>query len=305
MAPRPLTSQHDWYLGSVLAATFNPPPDDSSAQLILNHEKGVGGWGANADADDVELITSVGLVGERQPPRTTRGKTLTYNLRLQEPGGASYADLLDDLAAYSAAFQDRSTLGLMLMTPWEGLGDAPEAVELWASYGYIREFDSDDAQTWGPTTAPSPFRREPILAFRQADGRWLNWNESGTPGEPMVFSDGDDAVTVENTGTAETDPVITVAGVTDGDDIHIGRDATGIYPEQSLWFRNLPAGTLVVNFTTRSAKIGSTDVTDHLDETNSDWWDPGVPAIPSGTFNVWRGPGAGGALTCSFFSARW
>jgi hypothetical protein len=313
---RALTSQHDWYIGTAHRATINPPPS-VFPRIEINHEKGVAGWFSLPDVDADAPSTPTGLIGERPHARLSRGKTLTYNLQLKEDYGSVYPDVGEDLLPFSAAFVDRSSVGLLIVTPWEGLESGPlDDVEIWATFARILEFDADDLQSYGPDRQPSPFIRDSILSLRQIDGRWLWWNESGTEGDPMVFTDGDDAVEVTNSGTAPTEPVIQVAGVMADDDIHIGRDAAtgadGIaYPLQSLWFRGLPAGTLTVDFSKRQLGLGplatvdGTDVTDHLDVPNSDWWDPGIPGIPPGTFNVWRGPGAGGALTCSFFSADW
>lgn len=300
MARRMLTATHAWTFGGGALATINEPPSVSLPRAEIDTAKGVGNWHTLPDFDAPDADRLAGVIGERPITGVSRGKTLVYNLIAKGDHTGGLAGIEDYIDELRGAFAERGRTGLLVVTPWDGLGS-----DVWATEARILDFSGDELQSRSPYAQPSPWLRDLLLSLRQIDGRWYWWNESGTLAAPMAFGEGDDAVVVTNSGTAPTEPSIAVAGVTDGDDIHIGRDATSEYPEQSLWFRGLPTGTLSVDFALRTAKVGSTDVTDKLDAADSDWWDPGVPGIPPGNFNVWRGPGAGGALSCSFFSASW
>lgn len=296
MARRWANAYHDWLIAGVLQARINTRP--RAEGYPRTHVKRIGGWRSNPDHDEATQDKPTGRIGEVPHARTSRGRTLAYELQQQADSEPTLVSSLEDL---NEAFADESVLGLLLVTPWPGHGD-----DVWATYAQVLDYDDDGQLVYQPDAFPSPWKSDPLLSLRQIDGRWYWWNESGTLGTPMVFTDGDDAVLVTNSGNAPSDPIITVAGVASTDDIHIGRDAGGGDIGRDLWFRGLPAGTLVVDFNDRSATVGSTDVTDKLDEVESDWWDAGVVGIPkASTVNVWRGPGAGGALSVSCFSASW
>lgn len=301
MAPRFLNAYTDWYIGSSSLIRLHTRP--RAEGLPRTHVKAVRGARSLPEADDSGADMPVGRMGEDAYPRTTRGKTITYELQQQ---AGTEPDLNTSMAALESSFQDRSSVGLLIVEPWSGHG-----TDIWATFARVLDFDCDedlvyaaDANQFGHF---GPWRLDPTLSFRQRDGRWFWWNESGTPATSMEWDD-TTAVVVTNSGNAPTDPIITVAGVADGDDVHIGRDAAGGYPAQDLWFRGLQvtgAGNLQVDFPSRVALLDGVDVSETYDASSSDWWDEYVPGIPPGAFNVWRGPGAGTHITVGFFSASW
>lgn len=301
MAPRFLNAYTDFYIGSSSLIRLHTRP--RAEGYPRTHVKAVRGARSLPEADDSGAETPSGRLGEYAYPRTTRGKTLTYELQQQ---AESEPSLNTSMAALEAAFQDRSSIGLVIVQPWSGHGS-----DIWASFARVLAFDCDedlvyapDANDWGHY---GPWRLDPTLSFRQQDGRWYRWNESGTPGTAMSW-DAASSVSVTNSGNAPTDPVITIAGVADGADVHIGRNAVGAYPAQDLWFRGLHvtgAGNLQVDFPSRVATLDGVDVSQTYDASTSNWWDEYVPGIPPGTFSVFRGPGAGTHITVGFFSASW
>jgi hypothetical protein len=304
-----LNAQHDWYIGGVSRATINLPPATAGyPRLDLHPQRGIGGWFSTPDADEPDNDVPAGRIGERIYPRATRGKTLTYNLRFKGSQSGGYNNMGDNLVAYTGIFSDVSSLGLMVVTPWPGHG-----TEIWGTFARALDFDADDVQLFGPTRVPSPWLREPILTIRQLDGLWLHLNESGTFLQAMEWNNlSGNSTTVDNTGTAPTPPSITVFDVAAGDDLHVGRDATGAYPEEDLWFRD-PVGAagmtgthdVTIDFSQRKAFAETTDVTSCYDAGASTWWDEFKPGVPPGSFNVWKGPGAGTGIHVHFFSCSW
>lgn len=311
MARRPLTSQHDWYLAGQLAATINPP-QATFPRLEINQEKGIAGFYSAPDADEPEADTPAGRRGEVPFPRTSRGKTLTYNLRLIEDEDGTYGDLTADLSDYLAVFQDRSSIGLLVVQPWEAFDDVPpDEWEIWATFARVLAFDADELVAYGPGRQPSPWIRDPILSLRQLDGLWIWANESGAFLTPMIFDvPSGSGVDVTNSGNAPTPPTVTVYDVNSGEDLHIGRnlDPSGTL---DLWFRDpvgLAGGTtedVVVDFPNRKVFVNGTDVTESYDAAASSWWDEFVEGIPPGTHTVFIGAGAGVGLKVHFYSASW
>lgn len=308
MARRALNASHQLYFGGVLVATLNPPRDTAYPRLELDQQKGVLGWHSGADADEVVTYLPAGRRGEEFAPRTPRGKTLTYNLVAK---AMNEADLNDDaMDYYRGIFADKSSLGFLIAVPWPG-GDLPG--DQWATFVRILDFDCDELNQHPQNAVPSPYQREMTLSFRQPDSRWLWWNETGTPSEMKSYENlAGNAVVVTNAGNSHIEPIITVFGVDDGDDVHIGRDLPG-GGSVNLWFRDPGAGDLIVDFPTRSARLDTgtdiVDVSDTYDASSSQWWDEFTEGIPGQKptnpvdHNVFKGPGAGTGIRVEFFSA--
>lgn len=304
MARRSHNAYHDWYIGGVKVARINTRP--RAEGYPRTHIKRVIGWHTLPEIDSGSADTPSGRRGEIPYPATTRGKTLTYELQQQ---AADEPTLVSSLDALRASFADISTLGLLVSVPWSGHG-----TEQWATFARVSGFDGDEEFAYNDED-PSfghfgAWKRDIVLSLRQVDGVWFWLNESGTPFTPLSWS-GSTGVSVTNSGTVHTAPVITVAGVAEGTDLHVGRDAAGGYPAQDLWFRDPIAaagltGThdVVVDFASlpRQVTVSGLDATASYDATVSDWWDEYVPGVPPGTFNVFRGPGAGTGIEVHFYS---
>jgi hypothetical protein len=221
MARQALNAQHDLYIGGAVVATINPPPSGGYPRAEFDPARGIGGWHSLPDLDDVAPYLPSGKRGEVPFPRTSRGNTLTYNLRYKSTKAGGYNGLMSNLSAFRAAFADRSSVALLVVTPWSGHG-----TDIWGTFCRVLDYDADELQAYGPGRAPSPWIRDPIVSFRQADGRWLWLNESGTLFQQMSWSTST-GVSVTNSGNAPIEPKLTVAGVTPGDDLHVGRDLAG------------------------------------------------------------------------------
>lgn len=297
MARRALNSQFDWYAKGTLKASINKPSvGDLAVDFPRTRIKRAPGWDALPDVDDSVVIAPVGIPGEYPAPRTTRGKTQIFELQVQ---GLTEPTLVAHRQALRAAFSDRSSIGFLIARPWSVYGS-----DQWMTWARVSDYAGDDEQIYPATGVPSPWKRDPTLTLRQIDGFWYWWNETGTPSVPKqyIYSTGGN---VENAGDAPTYPVITVAGVSAGQDVHIGRTVPG-GTNVDLWFRQPGAGTLVIDFNPPRHVVlnGFTDVSKSFDAaTANNWWDPFVDGIPPGVHEIWKGPGAGTSIQIGFFSA--
>lgn len=306
MARRALNAYHDWYIGGTRLIRVNTPPSEGTPRF---HVKRIGGWRSQPDLDATQADTPSGRRGEIPYPATTRGKTLSYEIQVQAD---SEPDLVSALDSLQTSFSDVSTMGLLVSVPWSGHG-----TEQWATFGRVLSFDCDEEMVYAPDDGSfghyGSWKRDAVLSIRQIDGVWFWLNESGTPFTPLTWSSSI-AVSVTNSGTTDAAPTITVSGVAAGTDLHIGRDAVGPWPAQSLWLRDPIAAagltgthSVIIDFATlpRQATVSGIDVTASYDAAASDWWDEYVPGIPPGTFNVFRGPGAGSAIEVHFYSCSY
>lgn len=275
--------------------TINAPKPDGYPRAKLDT---VPGWRSQAETAGGDGVARTGDIGEDFNPATSIGKTITYKGRLQAAPGAAKSTIEDYGSALSAACADRSSTLSVLVLPWW-------SSEQWVYKGRIMSFDGDDEQDRDWNFVPSPWQDAFDLNVRMKDGRFYWWNESGTPGDFMSWIDAA-SVVVANSGNAPTDPIITVAGVGAGQDVHLIRGVPG-GTDLNLWFRGLPAGELIVDFSVRRAFMDGLliDVTDHYDELSSSWWDEGQFGIPPGVHTITKGPGTGTSIKVDLFSASW
>lgn len=307
MARQALNAQHDLYIGGNVVASINTPPSEGYPRADFVSQRGIGGWHSLPDLDDDTPYLPAGKRGEVPYPLTSRGNTLTYNLRFKGDPSGGYNGLMEDLSDFRASFADRSSLALLVVTPWPDHGE-----EIWGSFCRVLDYDADELQAYGPTRVPSPWIRDPIVSFRQLDGRWLWLNESGTLFEQMTWST-TTGISVTNSGNAPIEPKLTVTGVDPGDDLHVGRDLAG-GGDVDLWFRDpvgvaglVGAQTVVIDFPTRTVAVGAggVDATAAYDAAASTWWDEFQEGVPPGSHNLWIGPGAGTGLEIEFYSGSW
>lgn len=305
MPRRALNAYHDFYIAGVKLARLHTRP--RAEGYPRTHIKRIGGWRSQAELDQVAPGTPSGRRGEIPYPATTRGKSLTYELQLQADSEPDLINLADEL---QAAFFDVSSLGLLVSVPWPGHG-----TDQWGTFCRVLNYECDEEQVYGPDEESNghwgPWKRDAVLTLRQLDGIWFWLNEADpdTPFTQLEWS-GEPAVVVTNSGKAPASPTITVAGVSDGEDLHVGIDAGGPTLHE-LWFRD-PVGAaglagahdVVVDFASlpRRVTVGGIDATESYDATASDWWDEYVEGVPPGTFNIWHGPGSGTGIDVHFFS---
>src|ERR1051325_2789510 len=135
---RGLRAQHDLYLEGVVVATINAEAP-GYPRFDIDPQRGIAGWHDTPDFDSQTPQTSVGRRGEYPNPRASRGKTLTYNLiaKTDWPGGVT--DLEDFMHNMHGAFNDESSIALLVATPWSGIDE-----DIWATFGTIIGFTGDD-----------------------------------------------------------------------------------------------------------------------------------------------------------------
>lgn len=267
---------------------MNTPKGDGYPRAKLDD---VPGWRSLPEVVGGDAVPRIGDQGEDFNPATSVGKTITFNGRLQAGHGQTRLSLEDWASDWLAAWTDRSSIQTFLVAPW---WDTKQFI----FKGRVLTNDGDETQERDWNAVPSPWQFPFSANVRMKDGRFYWWNESGTPGDFMSWTNAS-SVNVTNSGNAPTDPIITVAGVTAGQDVHLIRDGS-----LDLWFRGLPAGDLIVDFSVRRAYMDLiTDVTDTYDELSSDWWDAWQVGVPAGAHTIAKGPGAGTSIKVDMFSA--
>lgn len=272
---------------------FNTHRGDGFPRIHLDE---VPGWISLPETVGGEGVPRVGDVGEDFNPATSIGKTLTFHGRIQAGNGASRSDSEQLASDFAAALWDRSSVQTWLCEPWW-------SSEQYIFKGRIMSFDGDDKQERDVNAQPSPWQFDFDLNFRMKDGRFYWWNESGTPGDFMTWTNAT-AVVVQNSGNVPTEPILTVTGVAAGTDVHLIRGVPG-GTDLDLWFRQPGAGTLIVDFSVKRAYMNDLlhEVSKTYDELTSTWWDENQVGIPPGIHTISRGPGAGTSIKVDLFSA--
>lgn len=263
--PPGIEVQHLWtpsgvFGGTRPAVTMN----DRAARPARIKLTKITGSRSLAELEDAGTLNT-GRRGGSALPSVSGMKTKVYEGEIQ-------SKTLDGLRIASelmrAAFGERDHQGVMTL-----LG-APQ----WEFNARTLGYDEDDEQTTGWETV-FPFKRGFQLNLRMYDSRHY------VVGDQSVGAADATSATATNAGTAETDPVFTVA-VNAGDLITL-RSFT---LDRTLSFDNLPAGTLTVDFNDRSARIpgalGRDDVSGYLDPYDCDWWHENVPGLIPGANSV-------------------
>jgi hypothetical protein len=218
--------------------------------------------------------TGVGQAGERVIPVERRGRTIVYEGLIQSRTLFGLRALSRDMRG---AFRGRSDEGVMRI-----VGD-PD----WEFEARVMQLDMDDEQEHGPQHVRT-WQRKFTIGLRLGDPRVYALDE--------VLSDGHAAgstISVTNDGITDTDPIFEVT-IAEGQSLILRND--DIDGDPQLIFRDLPAGTLRVDFKTRRAVNDDdgdvTEVSGKLDTEDSTWWDEGTPGLLPGVNHVYssRGP---------------
>lgn len=184
------------------------------------------------------------------------------------------------------AFSERSQLGVMIVDPQVadyGSGDS------WNFTARVMQLDCDEEQTLGPEAARSPWQRPFVLSLRMLDPRFYK--------EPIrTLGSGTGTRTLTNDGNAPSDPSFTVA--TTGAVTITNNTVDG----RKLRFIGVPSGDLVVDFKGRTATIDGDDAIPYL-QSDSDWWDEGVPGLKPGDNSI--NVSGGQAWSASWYDASW
>jgi hypothetical protein len=189
----------------------------------------------------------VGRTGENRAPRSFGGKTVVYTGEIR---GATLPLMRLTRTQMRAAFADLR-LGTMELLVHADVG------------GPTGTFTADVLELDPPEVQSSNYyRRSFTLGMRLSDPRIY------FPSLAVAVTD----AAVTNVGTAPADPVITIAGVSGAVTVTDGT--------HTLALLAAPAGTLILDFAARTAKVG----TDHveIDVAASNWWGANVDGIAPG-----------------------
>ncbi len=232
------------------------------------------------DADD-NRAPNTGRVGESPYPSLIRGKTIVIEgiVQAMDPITAETAK-----TALLAAFVTNDPISVVHKPP------ATRGGVEFTSFARILGFTVDDDFSFNPNSIPSPWQANFSLTYRMHHP----WFYEST--DPHTATDATGIVCV-NGGTAPTEPKISVIHSAD-DDVTITHAETGL----QLKFDNLPGGTLIITFLTRTATISGTSYIDRLDDDLSTWWDEGAPGLIPGT-NTVDVSGASGDTTVDWLDA--
>lgn len=250
---------------------INTDLDEDSEGIFL---LGIDGMNGLPEHDDPRA-KRVGRHGEIYYPTTFNGRTIVLTGELR-------AHTLPALrllrTSFIAAFATIVIEGTMDMDPHPGVGGPTSRFYARATQLTVPQVPSDDTGHFVLTYT---------LALRQSDPRFyfpdLGVDEVGSAN-----------VAVTNPGTAPVDPVITLTGA--ADDVVV-TDGT-----RTLTFRNVPSGTLIIDFGARTATVSGDSV--ELVEADSDWWDSYVDGVSGGATVTIAQTGASG-IEVEFTPADW
>lgn len=210
----------------------------------------------------------VGRIGETPFPTMPLGVTYVFK-------GEARAQSLPGLRAFGtalrAAFADVRTEGEMTVVAHEDLGGPAGVFHAKRMPGGLQMPDRQATTRWS-----RPF----TLGLRLSDPRVYF---------PSLAVDetGSDDVEVTNEGSAPADPVITLEDVTGvGDDLRVAVTNAALTAGEltagalRLMFRQVPEGTMVIDFSARTAMVDGEHV--ELVVAESDWWDSFVYGIEPG-----------------------
>lgn len=143
------------------------------------------------------------------------------------------------------------------------------------------QLDEDDLQ------ALVSWSRDAVIGWRMHDPRvYFPDLAVDVSGNPAI---------VTNPGSAPADPVITLAGA--------AGDVTVTDTVHSLVFRNVPSGTMVIDFAARTAKVGAANC--ELVVADSDWWDSFVDGISGHATTIGIGQTGATGVQVQFTPAAW
>jgi Phage tail protein len=272
-----IEARHQWNSGVVLG-------DDGASPRVKI--EAVSGLRSLPEAEDNREPAS-GRRGEKVRSGFRRGKTLAYELLLQ---ARSLADLRQ-LATELAGTFDSLSEGRMLVTP------DPDYIAGFSRFFRGRALSLDEGPEILNPDAAWQFQQPFALGIRMADARFYDPQEvidatgaitlTGGLAPPLIppftlpdTGEGAGSVTVENVGTAATDPVIDIYGPVANPAL------TNLTLERALAFHNLEldaATFLRIDFFARTVKLlGTSDYRLKIDWDLSDWWDPGVDGLAPG-----------------------
>lgn len=275
--PLGLEGRHQWNSGIMLNNKTSGYP---RAKLLS-----IPGLRKKPEADD-NRAPQTGRDGEVIYPSLIRGKNVTYEGVIQALDLQSLRTFQTNLVAQFVPMGQ----GSMVITPSPGRGGVA-----FTALARCLEFDPVEEITRGLNSVPSPYQLEFTMTMRMHIPMFFAF---GMPQQKVTVGT-DTNIDVYNPSKAPTYPTLSVpfaAGAT----VNLYNDTIGA----KLQFTALPnAGTLVLDFLKRTAKVGGVDVMHYMDDVQSNWWDEGVPGLTAGNNQI-RQTG-GSQITTDFYPTVW
>lgn len=264
-----LWHRHQW--NEDVTLNIQDPVDEDDVrvreQIVVNKITGLHSLGQRQDANSQRM----GRIGDNHRRTSQRGKPVVYDCTLIA-GSVLSGHVLRSATIAGFAYNDG--FGYMDLLPHDDAGGPTGRF-----YAQVMQLDPPEEIT------SRRFERDFLLGLQLPDPRiYFPELAVDVTGNPAA---------VDNTGTAPVDPVITVAGASG--DVEI-TDGT-----HTLTFRNVPSGSLVIDFAARTAKVGATHC--ELVVADSDWWDSFVYGIEPGSHSIAQTGGTG--VEVEFTPAVW
>ena len=224
------------------------------------------------EADD-DRRPRTAMIGEVTYPSYPRGKTIVYEGRVQS---SDLQELREMSTALRSACGERSLELPVYITP-----DAAWGADHWGYYGRVMQLDMDEEQIVSPLDARGPYQRRFTLGLRMSDPRFY-YKLAGGAGLQSIAG-ATTAQVATNSGTAPSDPVFTIVVPGGTPDIVItNTDVPTSNGSARLRFNDVPSGTLVVNFATRTVVSDGDDAFATFDTVYNQWWDELIPGLAPG-----------------------
>lgn len=258
--PPGLEGRHQW-LSAVagLSAMLN----DLAAVPRIKVDK-IPGFYSAADAED-NRQAKTGRRGDLVLPSYTRGKTITYEGRVQ---ARSLIECREVAAGLRGAVAERNLEGTMEITYHPDY-----ATGVWHYEARVIAFDEDEEFTAPRTHPKGPWQHRFVLSLRMSDDRFY----FTTP--VIVPSQAAGGFSVTHGGNADADPTITAVVAAGATATFSNNQVLVAGVAARLRFVGLPAGDLVLNFNQRTATINGVDAMGYFDESYSTWWNEGVVGL--------------------------
>jgi hypothetical protein len=235
----------------------------------------INGIHSRADGDDIREPRR-GHMGEWVYPSSLRGRTITYEGRIQALDLVSMRTKANSLRSVFASSEPEDP---MLVSPPVARGGVA-----WIMWVKPLGLDMDDVQEFGPTRVPTGFQRAFTASVRQSDPRFY------VNGSLSLFGSSGGTLSVTNSGNAPAEPWFILTSLAGSGDItlqRLGTDPRSLIIDGDT-IRDGGAASLSVDFKSRVVTAVDQPGSDYSGAVKfaSDWWDDQVQGLIPGAQNI-------------------